>query len=165
MSDNKRIELVPRMKYAVVVGLLAVAALVQAADRIVDVEQDDKDMQAAIAKARASLDDFLAVVDAPPAFATGFTVKVRFAHRNGAEHLWIEPFRRDHSGFVGTVANEPEHLPELHLGQEVSFERSQITDWGYEVDSKKRGFFTVCVMFKHMSADEVRQDQHDGFPY
>jgi hypothetical protein len=73
-----------------------------------------------ISKAQASLDDFLAVLDKPPTSATGFTVKVRIAHRNGAEHLWIMSFRRGNSGFAGIVANEPDHLPELRLGQEVS---------------------------------------------
>jgi uncharacterized protein YegJ (DUF2314 family) len=151
------------MKCAVVIGLFAVVALAQAGDRIVDVKSDDREMNAAIVQAQASLDDFLAVLDEPPAFATGFTVKVRVAHRKGAEHLWIMPFRRDNSGFVGIVANEPDHLPDIHLGQEISFKRTEITDWGYEVNSKKKGFFTVCVMLKHMSADEVRQYQQDGF--
>lgn len=151
------------MKYAVVIGLLIVAVLAQAQDRVVDVTRDDAEMNAAIAKAQASLDRFLAVLDQPPASATGFTVKVRVAHDNGAEYLWIKPVRRRDSGFVGTVANEPDYLPDLHLGQEISFERDAITDWGYDQDSKKHGFFTVCVMFKHMSADEVRQYQHYGF--
>lgn len=98
-----------QMKYAVAIVLLVAAVLTQAGDRIVDVEHDDNEMSAAIAKAQASLDDFLAVLAKPPASATGFTVKIRIAHRNGAEHLWIEPFRRDMSGFVGIVANKPDH--------------------------------------------------------
>lgn len=152
------------MKRFIVVGLLFVASLSQAGDRIVDVRKDDKEMAAAIDKARASLDTFLAVVDKSPASATGFTVKVRVAHANGAEHLWIKPFRRSDAGFVGTVTNEPEHLPDLHRGQEISFKHSDISDWGYQAGVKKKGFFTVCVMLEHMSADEARQYQEDGYP-
>jgi uncharacterized protein YegJ (DUF2314 family) len=153
----------PKIKYLVTTGLLVVAALVQAGDRTIDIEKDNKEMNEAIAKAQATLDEFLMAVDKPQASATAFTVKIRVAHRNGAEHLWMLPFRRDKSTFIGIVANEPEHLPDVHLGEELSFRRSDITDWGYEVDGKKKGFFTVCVMFKHMSHDEARQYQQDGY--
>jgi uncharacterized protein YegJ (DUF2314 family) len=151
------------MRYVFAIVLLMVAALVRAGDRIVDFEKSDKEMNAAIAKARASLEDFFTIVDTLPSSATGFTVKVRIAHGNDVEHIWIKPFRKKGNEFVGTLANEPDDLPGLHLGQEISFKRSEITDWGYEVGSKKKGFFTVCVIFKHMPADEVRQYQQDGF--
>jgi uncharacterized protein YegJ (DUF2314 family) len=151
------------MKHALAICLLIVVGLAQAEDRAVDVEPSDRAMNAAIAKAQGSLDRFLDVLDKPPPSATGFTVKVRIAHRDGAEHIWMMPFRRATAGFVGIVANEPDYVPDLHLGQEVAFDRGEITDWGYEVGSKKKGFFTVCAMFQHMSAAEVRQYQMDGY--
>ena len=104
------------IRRVVAIGLLTVVAFAQAGDRIVDFKSDDQEMNAAIVEAQASLDGFLAVLDKPPASATGFTVKVKIAHRNGAEHLWIAPFRRDQGGFVGIVANEPDRLPDVHLG-------------------------------------------------
>ena len=52
--------------------ILAAAQTAQNDDKVVSVASDDPDMTAAIEQARASLDEFLAISDTPPAETDDF---------------------------------------------------------------------------------------------
>jgi uncharacterized protein YegJ (DUF2314 family) len=136
-------------------SLSAVAEKVD--DHTVLIKTQEAEMVAAIEKAQASLDEFLKLVANPPKGASGFKLKVKITDSHGSEHFWVIPFKQMPSGFVGIVADEPEYVTSVKLGQQINFPRSDITDWGYIQDGKQKGSFTVCVMFKHMPAVEVDQ--------
>ena len=155
------------MKYLLVGLLFAFPILVVAGaidDKTVGVSSEDAEMNAAIAHAQATLDDFLKVVHSPPAGATGFKLKVHLTDDHGSEHLWITPFAQISKGFVGIVADDPEVVTNVSAGQRINFSRSEISDWGYTLNGKQVGSFTVCVLFKHMPASDVQRYRHDyGF--
>ncbi|MDX8495447.1 DUF2314 domain-containing protein [Mesorhizobium sp. VK22B] len=127
----------------------------QGDDKTVMVAPDDADMAAAIAKARSSLDDFLALSDSPPPGTDKFKLKVMVVDGNVTEHFWVIPFKRTATGFVGILANEPELVRNVVFGQNIEFTRDDISDWGYTRDGHQVGSFTVCVMFKQMSKEEA----------
>ncbi|MBL8508448.1 MAG: hypothetical protein JNM11_08255, partial [Chitinimonas sp.] len=54
-------------------------------DQVVYVNDQDKAMNAAIAKAQATLDTFLKVAESKPSGTLGYKLKVRFEDKNGAE--------------------------------------------------------------------------------
>ena len=151
------------MKHAVRIMLSLILALApisagaqsQGGDKVVNVAKDDPDMAAAIAQARASLDQFLALSEAPPTGTTGYKLKVEVKDGDTSEHFWIIPFHKTASGFVGTLANEPEAVHNVVAGQELEFTRDDISDWGYTKDGRQIGSFTVCVLFKTMSKEET----------
>lgn len=122
---------------------------------VVLIANDDPIMNAAIAKAQASLDTFLATNAAPPAGTSGYKLKVKLTDSNGSEHFWVEPFSQTKNGFEGTLANEPEMVTGYKFGQKITFSRKDISDWGYEKDGHQIGSFTVCAAFHKMSAEEV----------
>ncbi|TJV43447.1 MAG: DUF2314 domain-containing protein [Mesorhizobium sp.] len=124
-------------------------------DKTIMFTEDDPEMAAATAKALASLDEFLALSEAPPSDTERFKLKVKVRDGNVTEHFWVIPFRRTETGFVGILANEPEAVHNVVLGQNIEFTRGDISDWGYTVDGRQVGAFTVCVMFKKMSKEEV----------
>ena len=133
-------------------------------DNIVLVDSDDAAMEAAISRARATLDQFLALYGNPPGGAERFKLKVRFSSPRGTEHMWVTPFHQTETGFAGTLADDPEYATDLKNGQEVSFLRDAISDWGYVLNGKQKGSFTVCVLFKKMPAAEVEKYRADyGF--
>jgi uncharacterized protein YegJ (DUF2314 family) len=78
--------------------LLAATSLNAAADKIEDqvryVNEQDKNMNLAIAEARRTLDDFLALFKNPPAGADNFKLKVMLSDDNGIEHMWFIPFKK-----------------------------------------------------------------------
>lgn len=130
-------------------------ATAQGDDKVVNVARDDPDMAAAIAQARAGLDQFLALSDAPPAGTADYKLKVEVKDGDTSEHFWIIPFHKTASGFAGTLANEPQAVHNVVAGQELEFTRDDISDWGYTKNGRQVGSFTVCVLFKTMSKEEV----------
>ncbi|CDX15795.1 conserved exported hypothetical protein [Mesorhizobium sp. ORS 3324] len=124
-------------------------------DKTVMVAPDDAEMAAAIARARSSLDDFLALSEAPPPGTGKFKLKVMIVDGNVTEHFWVIPFKRTATGFVGILANEPELVHNVVFGQNIKFTRDDISDWGYTRNGHQVGSFTVCVMFKKMSKEEA----------
>jgi len=83
--------------YSAAVGLLIFVAAVNAQTRdhneIVRVPKEDPEMASAIAKARATLDDFLVLWRAQPSGASDYKLKVRIGDGENSEHFWVQPFR------------------------------------------------------------------------
>ncbi len=119
------------------------------------IANDDPAMNAAIAKAQATLGEFLAINAKPPKGTDGYKLKVKITDKDVSEHFWIEPFAQTKDGFEGTLANRPGAVTNVKEGQKITFTRKDISDWGYVKDGRQIGSFTVCVMFKEMSAEEV----------
>ncbi|TPJ59461.1 MULTISPECIES: DUF2314 domain-containing protein [unclassified Mesorhizobium] len=115
----------------------------------------DPDMAAATKQALAGLDEFLALSEMPPSGTGRFKLKVKVRDGQVTEHFWVIPFRRAGTGFVGILANEPEAVRNVVLGQNIEFTRDDISDWGYTRDGHQVGSFTICVMFKRMSKEEA----------
>lgn len=133
-------------------------------DRTVKVSERDKDMNLAIAEARRTLDGFLALSKKPPEGASNFKLKVMLSDDGGVEHFWFIPFKETKDGFAGVLANDPQIVKSVVAGKVYSFKREQITDWGYELNGKQIGSFTVCALFKSMpKADVARYKKDHGF--
>lgn len=124
-------------------------------DKTVIFAPGDPEMTAATAQALARLDEFLALSEAPPPGTDRFKLKVKVRDGNVTEHFWVIPFRRTETGFVGILANEPEEVHNVVLGQNIEFTRDDVSDWGYTRDGRQVGSFTVCEMFKRISKEEA----------
>lgn len=128
------------------------------------VSEADKDMNAAMQNARATLDDFLKLAANPPAGAAEFKLKVMFTDKNGSEHFWVTPFEHKNGKFSGVLANDPQIVTSVVAGENYPFTKDQITDWGYKKNGKQIGSYTVCVMFKTMPKELVARYRKDyGF--
>jgi uncharacterized protein YegJ (DUF2314 family) len=133
-------------------------------DKVYNIASQDAEMEEAIGKARATLDDFLKIHAKPPAGADGFKIKVKFSGGGNDEHIWVTPFQVTSKGFTGTLAGQPRYVTHLENGQSVQFTRADVSDWGYVQDGKQKGSYTVCVMFKHMPAADAQRYRRDyGF--
>jgi uncharacterized protein YegJ (DUF2314 family) len=122
---------------------------------LLTVGPDEPEMAAAIEQARASLDQFLTLSEAPPPGTAKFKLKVVIEDGNAAEHFWVIPFHRTATGFAGTLANEPQAVHNVVNGQDIEFTRDDISDWGYTRDGRQVGSFTVCVMLKKMPEEDA----------
>lgn len=138
--------------------LLCFSAIATAVDdQTVLIKTDDPEMDAAIKKAQATLDQFLRINAHPPKGTSGFRLKVRITDAHGTEHMWVTPFKQVGTRFVGVLADEPEYVTGVRYGQNITFARSDISDWGYVQNGKQVGSFTVCVVFKHMPPADVQK--------
>lgn len=116
-------------------------------DGVVMIHNEDPGMQEAIRRARAGLEEFLALAREQPAGTSQFTVKVAIRGGGMTEYVWVVPFRATAGGFEGVLRNEPQFAPHLRLGQNVTFTREDIADWGYKRDGRHFGYFTQCVLY------------------
>jgi uncharacterized protein YegJ (DUF2314 family) len=119
---------------------------------IYDVPDDDPEMDAAIAKAKASIDDFIGHLKSPQTGMDYFAVKKPYPTRGGTEeHIWVEVTEFRDNAFHGTIANEPRDIEGITLGSPVSVAKSEITDWLITTPSGNLGGYTVAVLEKRMA--------------
>lgn len=124
-------------------------------DRAIAVPNADLEMQAAIAKARASLPQFWAALAHPRPAETRFALKVAVTDHNRTEHLWLNQIVRIDDRIVGTVADEPEEVSSVKLGQRYAFSAASISDWMFRRHGKIVGNETMRALLKYMSRQEA----------
>lgn len=97
---------------------------------VLGASDDDEQMEAAIAEARARWPEFVAefqkrdASDGPP-----FLVKAPFTTNGETEHMWIEVTGIEESTVHGILANHPHRLDDFHQGQQVRVPSATISDW------------------------------------
>ena len=130
---------------------------------VVHVRTDDSDMNAAMASARRSVDGF--VQEIPSLLSSGayFSVKVPLEVSGGTEHIWLDSPSINGGVFQGALGNVPLDSS-YRLGQRVSCEVGEISDWMAVVDGELYGGYTVLVARDQMSkADRRAFDNSVGF--
>lgn len=142
--------------------LMAVAALfavlageAYAKDKVVQVPNEDREMQAAIAKARSSLPMFWEVYERKPRGESDFNLKVRISDGRGAEHFWLSDIERKDGKLYGVISNDPNNVHTVVKGQRIEIPEPDISDWLYYRNGKMVGNYTMRAMFKYMPPDQV----------
>jgi uncharacterized protein YegJ (DUF2314 family) len=92
--------------------ILVAAALIVSAgcskrDKVIDVEDNDPEMIAAIEKGRQSLTNFWQALENPQPGETKFALKVRIEDENGTEYFWASDIVRKSGKIRGTIDNDP----------------------------------------------------------
>jgi uncharacterized protein YegJ (DUF2314 family) len=126
-------------------------------DKVIDVKDDDPEMVAAIAKARATLPKFWEVFERPEHGESDFALKVRITDKNGTEHFWATEIERKDGKILGTIDNDPNIVRSVKSGQRVLISEADISDWFYFRDEKMVGNYTLRVLFREMPPDEVNR--------
>ena len=132
-------------------------------DQIVSVPDGDDAMEAAFAKARATLDDFLALLAKPPPNTGVYTVKLRIVdpRSNAVEFFWVGDLNRSGDSFSGRIDNTPRSVTNVREGQVVRFTRAEIYDWMYVDDNfinanrSMVGNFTLCAILTREKPEEA----------
>lgn len=128
-------------------------------DGTVDVRTGDPEMEAAIAKARASLPDFWAATGKPAAGVGNFSLKVAIPYGGDGsnEHFWLGDIERKGGRFLGTIANEPNHARHVKAGQRYEFGEADISDWMFMRGGRIVGNETMRPLLKRMPPQQAAQ--------
>src|SRR5262249_45481080 len=118
------------------------------------VDKDDPKMNAAIAKARSTVNTFIAALSAPKPNQADFSVKMAFTDGEHTEHMWLGSVRYDGKVFRGVVNNDPELVNNVKVGQKASIEPSKVSDWMFVENGKLVGGYTIRVLRDTMSTKE-----------
>lgn len=133
-------------------------------DKMYLVKREDPRMNAAIAHAKSTVSTFIAVLKSPRPGQRGFSVKMPFTDHGFTEHFWLTPVSFDGKVFHGVVNNAPEKVTNVSLGQEVTVEPSEISDWMYLEKGVLVGGFTMRAIRDGMSPAE-RADFDANLPF
>ncbi len=125
----------------------------QQKSKIMKMENDDKEMDAAIKKAQEYLPQFVRVFlkhgDKPKIL---FTIKGKFTiSEKAGEHMWLSKLALKDGVFEGTLDNEPDWIKTLHMGDRVDVKMQDVSDWMIIENKKIYGGFTTRVLISKMS--------------
>jgi uncharacterized protein YegJ (DUF2314 family) len=129
---------------------------------VVYTRSSDAAMASAIARARAELPSFIAVMKAPTPAQSAFGVKVAMLHPGGVEHIWLGQPAFEGDNVVGIVEDVPEHLANVSRGSRVRVSTKSISDWMYMENGRLVGGYTMRVAIDRLPENE-RADQKKSF--
>ena len=140
---------------AALVLALALAVPTVAEDQVIDFAKSDPEMNAAIAKARASLPEFWERYADPTANETDFALKLGIQGDDGAEHFWCNQIEGNADAATCVIANEPVRVHTVAYGERVAVDPAIISDWLYYRDDKIVGAETIRVMLPQLDKKEA----------
>ncbi|MCL6504377.1 MAG: DUF2314 domain-containing protein [Pirellulales bacterium] len=114
---------------------------------ISEVEEDDPQMQKAVAEARARWPEFVSAYE--QGVGEGFCVKAPVTAGDNTEFIWILVTAIEGDRIYGTLNNDPVNLGKLKCGSKVSVPIADLNDWIYlDTQQQPVGGFTVDVVQK-----------------
>jgi uncharacterized protein YegJ (DUF2314 family) len=114
---------------------------------------DQKEMDAAIARARSEVDSFIAEMS--KGNGSDFAVKVPIEDKGETEHFWLTDIVYRNGKFEGVIGNEPGIVTNVKFGQKWTAKKSEISDWMFMRDGKMYGNYTIRPLLKTMSEEEA----------
>jgi uncharacterized protein YegJ (DUF2314 family) len=114
-------------------------------------------MQAAVAKARKTVRQFIGTLQHPMPGETDFEVKKPFVEKGNIEHIWLSDVRFVGGRFQGKVDNEPVKISGLKPGQVVSVNPDEISDWVYIKNGKLVGGYTIRAHYNELTPEEKQE--------
>lgn len=145
----------------IAVGLLALCAVsclpdvVAAKDKVIDVDKEDAAMNAAIVKARASINTFWTQQKKPDPGVQNLALKVRISDGASVEHFWLVDIERSAATLAGVINNDPNLVTNVTLGQRYTFKEADISDWTFMRNGKIVGNETLRVLLDMMPPEEA----------
>ena len=114
-------------------------------------DDEDQEMNAAIAEAKKTLPDFVSLLANPKSGQEMFGIKATFvADDDQKEHMWVALGIHKKDEFHGILMNKPMFIKGLSDGDEVMVKDDQVIDWFYHENGQMVGGFTRSVAEKRM---------------
>lgn len=121
---------------------------------VIDVEEDDAAMQAAVAEARRRWPEFVdAFENRDPDAETPFSVKVPFTDGEHTEFMWVEVSGIENDVIYGTLGNEPVNVRNVAIGDRVRANVEDLGDWLYVADDEAVGGFSIRMLAQRLKED------------
>lgn len=124
-------------------------------ETLVESGYDEQEMEAAIARARAEIDAFIAELSNPK--GANHAVKAPITDGGTTEHFWLTNVTFRDGKFEGTINNEPGRVKNVRMGQKWTLNKLEISDWMYMRNGKMHGNYTMRPLLKTLPAEEAEQ--------
>ena len=147
-------------------GVAPGAKLEAPEESVVQIDEDDPRMAAAVTEAKKRLPEFVSAFSkAKDGYQ--FSVKAPFADPANAEEsefMWVHVCRVDFDAVHGTLLNDPEFVKSLKYDDVVRVPMEQIVDWVYTDGEKSVGDFTARVLDEAARAARSTPAPHSSQP-
>lgn len=121
------------------------------------VENEHAVMRKAVDQARKTIGEFIKALQHPAAGQSDFEVKKPFVEGNDVEHIWLSDIEFAGGRFKGKVDNAPMKIHGLKLGQVVSVNPDEISDWAYVDNGKLVGGYTIRAHYNQLTPDQKKE--------
>jgi len=135
-------------------------------ESVVQIDEDDPRMAAAVTEAKKRLPEFIgAFSKAKDGYQ--FSVKAPFSDPKSAEEsefMWVHVCRVDFDAVHGTLLNDPEFVKSFKYDDVVRVPMDQIVDWVYTDGQNPVGDFTARVLDEAARAARSTPAPHPAQP-
>ena len=114
---------------------------------------EEAEMDAAMDNARASVDDFLEVLQTGE--VEDYSIKVAIEDGELVEHFWTTDVTYSDGAFTAKIGNDAGLVKGVALGDEVTSGKDEISDWLYIKDGLMHGNYTLRVLLPEMDPEEA----------
>jgi len=124
----------------------------------------DKDlaMRDAVHTARKTVGTFIAALQHPSPTQHDFEVKKPFVQGTEREHIWLSDVTFSGNRFHGRVDNHPIKIKGLKIGERVSVNPNEISDWAYVDNGNLVGGYTIRVLYKELSPERRKELENEN---
>ena len=116
---------------------------------------DEKEMDAAIARAQDEVDAFIAELGSPT--GSDHAVKAPVEDNGKTEHFWLVEVEYNDGAFTGQIGNDPGIVKNVEIGQAWTLKKDEISDWMYMRDGKMHGNYTMRPLLKTLPKEEAEE--------
>jgi uncharacterized protein YegJ (DUF2314 family) len=143
-----------RFGFLIVALILALSGCLRfKPETLIDSGYDEKEMDAAIARARSEVDAFIAELQSPT--GEDHAVKARITDGDNVEHFWLGDVTYVNGEFRGVINNEPGVVNNVKIGQPWMVKKADISDWLFMRDGKMHGNYTMRPLLKTLPEKEA----------
>lgn len=122
-------------------------------ETLVEGGYDEKEMKAAIERARKEVDRFIA--ELKKGDGEDFAVKAPIEDKGKTEHFWLADVAFRDGEFHGTIGNDPGIVSNVKFGQKWTIKKDDISDWMFMRDGKMHGNYTMRPLLRTMPKAEA----------
>ena len=115
--------------------------------QVFNVDLHNYRMRRAVHQARRTVGVFMRALQKPSAGQSDFEVKKPFFQNGVVEHLWLSDVTFSGNRFHGYVDNKPKKIKGLKMGDRVSVNANEISDWAYVDHGRLIGGYTIRVLY------------------
>jgi uncharacterized protein YegJ (DUF2314 family) len=119
--------------------------------QVFNIDQHNRAMRRAVHEARRTVGVFLEALQKPGEGQSDFEVKKPFFQNGISEHLWLADVTFSGNRFHGYVDNHPVKIKGLKMGDRVSVNPNEISDWAYVDHGRLIGGYTIRVLYAELS--------------
>lgn len=126
------------------------------------IQNKDMAMRKAVREARKSVGTFIAAIQHPSATRRDFEVKKPFVQGTEVEYIWLSGVTFSGNRFHGRVDNNPVKITGLKMGELVSVNPNEISDWAYVDHGNLMGGYTIRVLYNELSPERRKELENES---